>query len=244
MNKLTHESYWTNIWEQRKNTLQNIKDLYKWILFHDFRKLLSKLFKQKQNILEIGSSPGIMLRNISKSIGPTQLTGIDYAKNSKNETLRYLKKYGINAIIEEKDIFNYDTNEKLDIVMSFGLIEHFSDPTEILIHHKKLLKKGGQLFVSIPNFNIPLVKYLLSLYRKEDFDTHNFDLMNPERLRYYFKRIQMTDIKTGYVMPMFLPAPYQSRYIISFFIAIWNFLCPIFPINKKWSAYIRITGKK
>ena len=244
MNKLTHENYWSNIWEQRKNTLQNIKDFYKWFLFLEFRKLLRDLFNKNQHILEIGSSPGIMLRNINKSLAPKQLIGIDYAKNSKIETEIYLKKYYVSAKIYEKDIFKYDTKEKFDVVMSFGLIEHFNDPTEILIHHKKFLKKNGHLFISIPNFKTPLVKFFLNLYRKEDFDTHNFDLMNPERLVYFFKKIQMKNIKTGYSMPLFLPAPYQGRYIFSFFVAIWNFLSPIFPKKKNWSAYIWINGKK
>lgn len=89
MNKLTHENYWSNIWEQRKNTLQNIKDFYKWFLFLEFRKLLRDLFNKNQHILEIGSSLGIMLRNINKSLALKQLIGIDYAKNSKIETEIY-----------------------------------------------------------------------------------------------------------------------------------------------------------
>lgn len=53
------------------------------------------------------------------------------------------------------DIFSIpdDLVERFDVVVSFGLIEHFSNTTEIVAALSRLIKPGGLIFTNVPNMH-------------------------------------------------------------------------------------------
>ena len=50
--------------------------------------------------------------------------------------------------------------EYFDVVFSAGVVEHFTDPTEVIRIHLELMKNGGFLIIMMPNYANG------SLYRK------------------------------------------------------------------------------
>jgi 2-polyprenyl-3-methyl-5-hydroxy-6-metoxy-1,4-benzoquinol methylase len=64
-----------------------------------------------------------------------------------------LKADGVNATALRQDIFQTTFREEsFDIVYSLGLNEHFQDPAQIIDIQIKLLKNGGTLIATTPNF--------------------------------------------------------------------------------------------
>jgi SAM-dependent methyltransferase len=50
------------------------------------------------------------------------------------------------------DIFSYAPGDRRwDVVGSFGLVEHFDDPAQVIRRHLELLVPGGYLVLAIPN---------------------------------------------------------------------------------------------
>ena len=70
---------------------------------------------------------------------------------------------------------NYDSQE-FDVITSFEVIEHINNPQEELANFYKILRKGGLVYCTTPNFN-SLLRYRL----KEKYNV----LCYPEHLSYY-----------------------------------------------------------
>jgi spore maturation protein CgeB len=50
------------------------------------------------------------------------------------------------------------TGEQYDVATAFEVLEHLSDPGNFLHHMRALLRPGGQIFCTVPNWNCPEVQ--------------------------------------------------------------------------------------
>lgn len=88
---------------------------------------------------------------------------------------------------------NYPT-EYFDIITSFEVLEHINNPQEELASFYKILRKGGLVYFTTPNFN-SLLRYRL----KDHYDVISY----PEHLSYYtpatikkvFKKLGFSPLK-------------------------------------------------
>jgi 2-polyprenyl-3-methyl-5-hydroxy-6-metoxy-1,4-benzoquinol methylase len=106
-------------------------------------KQLSKIFNQKQTILDIGCNTGLLL-DFAQSHGCIT-SGIELSVESKH----ILKKKGhqvFESIDEIKD-------KSLDIITAFDLIEHLYDVKGFLETVYTKLKKGGRLIILTGNID-------------------------------------------------------------------------------------------
>jgi SAM-dependent methyltransferase len=108
-----------------------------------------KYLPKNDRILEAGCGLGqwvIYLRGKGYDIA-----GIDFAE----ETVKAVKKYKHDLPVEFCDVkkTRFDDNY-FGAYISLGVVEHFLEgPSEALLEAKRILKKGGLLFVSVPVFN-------------------------------------------------------------------------------------------
>ena len=65
------------------------------------------------------------------------------------------------------------------MVRSFGFVEHFSNFHEIIIKHASLVKEGGYLIITAPNFAGFLQRILHYYFDKENMEKHYLPSMNP-----------------------------------------------------------------
>ena len=88
----------------------------------------------------------------------------------------------VDATLYKFDLREFIATEPYDVVMSFGLIEHFENPEDILYHHYRLCRTGGLLVVTIPHF-----RYLQWIYHflfdRKDLERHNISTMNLETFK-------------------------------------------------------------
>ena len=176
--ELTSKKYWSKYWKTKPKIEGLI--IEKDFLFHD---VLSKYVpkKQKINFLEIGGFPGQWAMFFAKYWGA-------------NSTLldRYIDREVIQALsttnavkninIIEGDVFDLSVNEKFDVVMSAGFIEHFSNVNSVIDKHIDYLEPNGILILSVPNL-LGLNGLLQKIIDKETYDTHFLETMDDQNLK-------------------------------------------------------------
>jgi len=132
---------WTTLWNKKNNAP---------IVHKKLIETITKTIKVKnKKILEVGSGLGGDLVHLAKMGGIC--TAIDISKISLRKIKQLAQKNGVHIETvrcnAKKLIFNKET---FDIVFHQGFLEHFKDPIPLLEEQKRVLKKGGFLFVDVP----------------------------------------------------------------------------------------------
>jgi SAM-dependent methyltransferase len=148
--------YWNSLWSKRillksaspyKRGPLNHTD----IRFHMlFEKWLSGF--EGASLLELGCAGSQWLPYFSEEYN-LSVSGLDYSKLGCEHARIILKQKGVYGTIVEGDLFDpplFMTNF-FDMVVSFGLVEHFEDTVKCLVACSRFLKLGGLIITIIPN---------------------------------------------------------------------------------------------
>ena len=131
-------------------------------------------------VLEIGSAPGDYLVRLSRRFGVVPY-GIEYTDSGAELNRRTFSLNGLNpGNVIHGDFFSetFQTRyqEFFDVVVSRGFIEHFDEIRGVIEKHVSLLKPGGTLVISVPNFRG--IYYLwMRVFRKKILGLHNLNVM-------------------------------------------------------------------
>lgn len=140
-----------NVWDVDSMRLLNHveREFFLWIA-----RSLESLGKigQDVHLVEVGCARSQALPVLAKRLG-ISVAGIDYSPNGCEQTKVMLNREGVDGEVYCSDIFAIPDTLKgrFDVVVSFGLIEHFSNTNEIVSALAGLLKPGGVIFTNIPN---------------------------------------------------------------------------------------------
>jgi ubiquinone/menaquinone biosynthesis C-methylase UbiE len=122
----------------------------------DYRTLVP-ILKPGMNVLDVGCGTGAISKGIADRVGPTgQVTGIDNTEAfiiSGKET----NKAVANLELIHADLFNFETGEKFDLIVSARTLQWLSTPQEALVKMKSMLKPGG--IVSILDYNHEAIEW-------------------------------------------------------------------------------------
>lgn len=156
---------------------------------------------ENKHWIELGCSPGHVSALLHRRI-PFTPSGVDFSPQAflYKETMREVA--GVDATLHQADVRSFIPNELFDVVMSFGLIEHFSDPQDILDHHYRICRQGGLVVVSIPNFRKLQWLYHF-LFDRADLGRHNIESMKPGTFRTFAERRNLEILFLGYVGRMY-----------------------------------------
>lgn len=178
-NLLTDRDFWVKYWEGKTGIAVDVPADY---LFH---KELSAIVKNDsvQTAIELGGFPGYYAVFLKRYLG-LDVTLLDYFVHQPLTTA-LLEKNGLQAggiHIIETDLFNYLPEQQYDLVLSCGLIEHFTDTADIINRHIAFLKPGGTLFITLPNFKA-LNGWFQKTFDPDNYHKHNIACMDPELLK-------------------------------------------------------------
>jgi SAM-dependent methyltransferase len=149
-------------------------------------------------IIELGSAPGqnlLQWRQFNYDI-----YGADYSAIGIAEQRRTFAEAGvppehsIHADIFDP-AFQKQWGEYFDVAYSAGVIEHFDDPAAAIDAHLAILKAGGLLVITIPNF----AGLMGSLLPKDILRTHNLEIMQLPRFRELFQRPTLEALHCRYI---------------------------------------------
>lgn len=193
-NNLTDRSFWKSFWESRIGLIFSIKPDY---VFGD---ILAKIIKEKnaKTAIELGGFPGYYAIYLKK-YQQMETTLLDYFIH-EGLVKQLLEKNGLKETdikIIEADLFNYTPAEQYDMVLSFGLIEHFNDTKAIIKTHFAFLKPGGTLFITLPNFT-GVNGWVQRKFDRENYDKHYIESMNPPLLADYCRQLGLKNVEAYY----------------------------------------------
>ncbi|HOE28150.1 MAG TPA: class I SAM-dependent methyltransferase [bacterium] len=103
-------------------------------------------------LLEIGCGGSQWLPTFAKRFG-VDVTGIDYSEQGCDSSRSMLDQAGVQGRIVQADLFEppADMEEGFDLVMSFGVLEHFHDTARCLAAMAGYVKPSGRMVTVIPN---------------------------------------------------------------------------------------------
>jgi ubiquinone/menaquinone biosynthesis C-methylase UbiE len=128
------------------------KDLHEEITVQSHYTQLENIFKEKWrkyfkgDLLEIGCGSGSDLEKFSKLKEIKTITAIDLGKNIEKIAGRYKDRKDID--IRRGDALSLDFyGKKFDVIYSFGVFHHTSDPIKCISEAQRVLKKNGTIFL-------------------------------------------------------------------------------------------------
>ncbi len=140
-------------------------------------------FRKTNKMLDVGCGPGLFLIEAKKR--GWEVYGTEFTDNQ----LAYLNDKGIKTL---KGKLTNDSFEDglFDVIISSEVIEHINNPVEEMQQFYRLLRKGGLVYITTPNFNA-IERFLL----KGDYAIIEY----PEHLSYYTpKTIDLLLTQTGF----------------------------------------------
>jgi SAM-dependent methyltransferase len=103
-------------------------------------------FRKTNKIIDVGAGEGWFLYQAKKR-------GWDvYGTEFEDRAISLCNEKGVSMQKGVLDPTNYEANE-FDVVTSFEVVEHINNPKEEFINFNQLLRQGGLVYVTTPNFN-------------------------------------------------------------------------------------------
>ena len=191
---LTDRNFWATFWESKEGLIIDIKQDY------IFGKRLAEIVNENgyQSAIELGGFPGYYSVYLKKYLN-LNVTLFDYFIHQKLID-QLLLENGLNPDdieVIEMDLFKYKSDKGYDMVLSFGLIEHFEDLKDIIIRHLNFLNPAGTLFITLPNF-CGVNGWVQRTFDPENYSKHNIKSMNLDLLGVTALNLGLKDIKVSY----------------------------------------------
>ena len=171
-------TYWEQHWSAKP--IPNAKTLRGGIITNYVNRRIEEYFGEAfaniktsgKGLLEIGCARSIWLSYFANTFG-FKVSGIDYSARGCEDTKRSLANDGIASEIVCADFFEAPSwmNDKYDVIVSFGVAEHFQDTQACIKAFAKLLKPGGLMITFIPNM-AGLIGHVQRLVDRAVFDIH------------------------------------------------------------------------
>jgi len=117
-----------------------------------FKDLFDRFMPQGGTCFEVGCYPGSFLIYLGNRFGYT-VSGIDTTPQTESALPQHVRDQGVRVgSITQRDFFTLTEEEQYDVVCSFGFLEHFQNFTDVIERHAMMVRPGGTLFLSCPNF--------------------------------------------------------------------------------------------
>lgn len=154
---ITTPDYWEKTWAESDIPLAiDPGDLapenYFYQVLHDlFTHYLGAHCPPGAKLIEMGCGGSRWLPYFHNAFG-YDVSGIDYTVTGINLARSILKKANVNGQLAHGDLFETPSEwrEQFDVVVSFGLVEHFENTSQVISACSRYLRPGGQMITLVP----------------------------------------------------------------------------------------------
>ncbi len=206
---LTSPDYWHEVWAARSEPHEIIrprsfeltKRAHERAIDCWLAELMDSCGTGPLTILELGCAPGLMIHKMHSQRPNHMYFGLDYVAGALSDAEALFCKHDIKCTLYQADCRDFAPPHKFDLVVSFGLIEHFQDPLPIVRAHAKCCRPGGLVALTIPNYRPLPVRWLMSRLDPDALVAHNLELMRTEVLKDLLNNAKLVDVKSGMCGP-------------------------------------------
>lgn len=209
MLELTDAAYWDHYWRSMSlpAEVKHGQGLYLDAILDCLDRHLPR--GSRLRALEIGGAPGRYLAYLHRHFG-YEVTCLDYSPEGCRMARENFQLLGIDAHVVQGDLFASDLHvEQHDVVLSLGLIEHFSSLESVIRAHLRFLRPGGTLLLGAPNLR-GVNAVLLKRLAPEILDTCDSDAMDLRRWSTFEHELGLEPIFRGY-LGGFEPSVFRAR---------------------------------
>jgi SAM-dependent methyltransferase len=197
---LTDNADWAHLYDANGPASSLILDQpYEKYFWTELLPRLTKKIKAGGRLIELGSAPGRYAMMLSK-MSQTVPHGVEYTESGAALNRRTFEHFGVNpANVFHDSFLNPEFvarhRNSFDAVSSFGLIEHFDNPKAAVDAHLAILKPGGTLIISVPNYR-GWNGFWLNIMDPKLADGHNFEVM---KLPVFKKLFEASELEIDYL---------------------------------------------
>jgi 2-polyprenyl-3-methyl-5-hydroxy-6-metoxy-1,4-benzoquinol methylase len=142
-----------------------------------------------RDLLELGCAPATLLTRLAERLGAVP-HGVDYTAEGVAASRAAFARGGFDpGRVFLADVFDPAFRAahaaRYDAVCSFGFVEHFEQPRDVVRLHLELLRPGGLLVVSAPQFSGVNLR-LMRLLQPEAVAEHELSILHLEGFREVF----------------------------------------------------------
>ncbi len=108
----------------------------------DYRTL-KPIIKEGMSVLDIGCGTGAISKDMASIVGPSgKVTAIDNTQKIIESGQKSYKEFK-NLQLIHSDLFDFETDEKFDLITAARVLQWLSNPKDALLKMKSLLKPNG-----------------------------------------------------------------------------------------------------
>jgi hypothetical protein len=126
--------------------------------------------------------------------------------------------------------------------VSFGLAEHFDGPGDALRYHRRFVRPGGYIALTVPNYAHPVVVRAMRWFSPETLATHNLAIMSPGAMSRALTDAGFVHVRVGQsggaLLPNSRPRPGAIGHIYRLGARAWNVATTLLPEGRPWSSSI------
>jgi len=124
-------------------------------------------------VLDVGCGSGVHGAELSR-LYDHNVVGVDLSEASIQKAKTRLSEAYV-ADVTQPERYPFQGRQHFDVILFSDILEHLTDPLDILTRHFQLLAPGGQVLISLPNVAIWNVRLELLLGLFEYGDTGTLD---------------------------------------------------------------------
>lgn len=247
-NELTTARSWDQIWGgSARPWYHGLRSrLPSQVAWTDLLRRILDVPARDAEVLELGCAPGSMIEQLHGLRPGHRYSGIDISRTGLDIARQRLAARGIEADLRFGDISDAEIPQA-DLVVSFGLVEHFTDPTEALRYHRRFVKPGGHVAVTVPNYSHPVVVRAMERFSPETLATHNLRIMSTSALHEALTDAGFTGVEVGEsggpTLPSSRPRPGLAGKGYRLAARAWNVGSAVLPETWPWSTYLWAVGR-
>jgi SAM-dependent methyltransferase len=170
--------YWDQLWtnlalpEAVDPGLRGMGNLYNQRVDALLRQFLSHYRCGTHSLIEVGCARSAWLPYFARQFG-FAVTGLDYCERGCEQERQILLRSGVEGVVICADLFDppQELVAAFDVVVSFGVIEHFKDPSKCLAAMSTLLRPNGRMVTVVPNMT-GAVGFLQRLLNRPVYEVH------------------------------------------------------------------------
>lgn len=172
------KAYWDAAWEREQLPLavdptRAGLDNYVTKQFHELFVREFPASRDGLRLLEVGCARSSWLPYFALHHG-FEVSGLDYSAGGCEQARRILEGAGVSGQVIEGDLFAPPEGMvgQFDVVVSFGLVEHFTDTVAAHVALARFLKPDGLIVTIIPNLGGSLLSLFQRVLDRAVFDVH------------------------------------------------------------------------